>query len=62
MPIVIDKESGLAQNIPADAVGPQHDVAMIDPEGQHVQVDRAQAPGMLSQGYRQPTQPELEKH
>lgn len=62
MAVVINKESGLAENLP-DASGAlrssTHEVAMYNPQGEFVSVPYEQASDALQQGYTQPNSQQL---
>lgn len=58
MPVLVNKESGDAENLSnadaAKAISEQsHDVPLIDPKGQHVIAPYSEAAGLMQQGYRQ---------
>lgn len=62
MPILINNESGYAENVGAElAQQGTHSVPLINPEGQHVTAPYESAAELLSQGYRQPNTEELTK-
>lgn len=62
MGIVINNETGLAENIPdaekAIAAG-THDVPLIAPDGQQMVAPAVEAPSLIEQGFRQPNKAEL---
>lgn len=65
MPVVVNKESGLAENLGSDKLGEAlksgtHQLPMYDPEGNQVNVDYADAPQLQQQGYTQPKPEELQ--
>lgn len=65
MPVVFNKESGLAEDLAPDAsqaglAAGTHEVPVISPEGKPGSVSAADAPSMLQQGYRQPSPKELQ--
>ncbi len=65
MPILFNKESGLAEDVPNETIeqslqGGTHEIPLISPDGEVGSVDRAGAKQLISQGYRQPTPEELQ--
>lgn len=64
MPVLFNKESGLAENLPDQAAqaalqDQTHEVPLVDPNGDMGSATHDQAPALLSQGYRQPSPQEL---
>ncbi len=65
MPVVFNKESGLAEDLSQEALqaglaNGTHEVPLIDPEGKMGSASNVDAPAMIEQGYRQPSPKELE--
>lgn len=59
MPVVYNKETGLAENV--DQVNSeQHEVPLIDPNGQIGSASFAEAPNLIKQGYKQPSSEHLQ--
>ncbi len=62
MPIVINKDTGLAENLP-DAAGAlqagTHEVPLYDPQGTFGSAPMQDAPALLQQGYTQPNSEQL---
>lgn len=62
MPVLINKESGLAENTPqTPETLDTHAIPLTDPEGHSVSVSSEEAAQLVHQGYRQPTPEELSK-
>jgi hypothetical protein len=64
MPIIINNETGLAENLPTDQAksaldSGSHSLPFVDPEGNTVSIPYKEASQALSQQMRQPTQEEL---
>jgi hypothetical protein len=64
MPIIINNETGLAENLPIDQAksaldSGSHSLPFIDPDGNTVSIPYKEASQALSQQMRQPTQEEL---
>lgn len=64
MPVLVNKETGLAENLPEDVAqsaltSNTHEVPLYDPEGNAVLAAHADAGELLNQGYRQPNPEEL---
>lgn len=66
MPVLVNRESGLAENLD-DQQAQQavqnntHDIPLIDPKGNHVLSSHTDAGNLISQGFRQPKTEELNK-
>lgn len=65
MPVVFNKESGLAEDLSPEASqaalnAGTHEIPLINPEGQMGSAASSDAPDMVQQGYRQPSPKELE--
>lgn len=65
MPVLINKESGLAENLsPEQMQGAistgSHHVALNDPEGNAITAAYADAPSLMKQGYSQPSTEQLQ--
>ncbi len=61
MPVVINKETGFAENLPdQSALAPHHEVPLYDPQGQPISVPFQNASDLINQGYSQPTPEELQ--
>lgn len=66
MPVLINKDTGYAENISDDAVGPAlqsntHEVPLNDPEGNPVIAPHAEAQNLIQNGYTQPNSEQLNK-
>lgn len=59
MPILINRETGAAENVPESAAQSTHDVPLNDPEGKPVIAPADQAAQLLQQGYSQPSTQQL---
>lgn len=60
MPVVINKQTGLAENLPdGAALGPNYEIPLYDPEGQPISAPLEQASELVNQGFSQPTPDEL---
>lgn len=65
MPVLINRSTGLAENLPDSAISETlaartHDVPLYDPQGNPVNADHADAASLLAQGYTQPRPDELQ--
>lgn len=61
MPVLINKDTGYAENLP-DSSGLQadtHEVPLVDAQGQLGSASSADAPGMLERGFKQPSPEQL---
>lgn len=64
MPIVINKDTGLAENLPdADAAlqAGTHEIPLYDPQGNFGSAAPTDAPDLLQQGYTQPNSEQLQQ-
>lgn len=64
MPILINAESGLAENLDPQLAAQaaqqgSHEIPLIDPEGNHVTANIADAQELMAEGYKQPNQAQL---
>ena len=63
MPILINRETGLAEDVSHDqleqATASTHDFPLVSPEGEHYTASSADVHKMMSQGFRQPNAEEL---
>ncbi len=66
MPVLVNTESGLSENLPQDQAdralsSGTHQIPLIDPEGTPGTASIQDAPTLLQQGYSQPTPKQLEE-
>lgn len=67
MPIVYNKETGLAENLPDEAAAQSalqsgtHEVPLVDPDGNPGSAPASSVPGLLAKGYKQPNPAQLSK-
>jgi len=65
--VVINANTGFAENLPDDATNKAlsegtHNVALISPEGEHVNLPMQEAQAALKQGFKQPDPAQLQKY
>lgn len=66
MPVLLNAESGLAENLPDDAAAQaalqsqSHEVPLVDPEGNLGSASHEEAKSLIQQGYTQPSPQQLE--
>lgn len=65
MPVLLNSESGLAENLPDDAAAQaalqaqSHEVPLVDPNGEFGSASHEEAQSLIQQGYTQPTPEQL---